>query len=248
MTLQNLQSELAELMLANDTQTELVDPAFNIAIYHNNMTTNLVHALQDTYPLISQLVGNDFFRITAKEYIERYPSRSGNLHDYGQYFSDFLAEYQPVKTLHYLSEVAQFEWICHTLYFAANHSEFDTSDLAHLSPDAYGQLHFLLHPASQLMKFYYPIARIIDLCRGEIEGNIDINEGGAYMLIIRRESDIKLVSLSLAEFTFLTALHDSKPLSQALDMAMQLDSSFSLEEKLPSWIQDKTIVDCYVAD
>src|SRR5579871_3882424 len=125
MLLQNLLAEFTEALLS-DNQTESVfQPAHNISIYQNNYFSQLTQSLQKTYPLITQLVGEDFFKQTAREYINRYPSCSGNLHEYGEYFSDFLAEYQPVSDLIYLPEVATFEWTCHTLYFASDHAAFD---------------------------------------------------------------------------------------------------------------------------
>jgi hypothetical protein len=247
MMLQNFQSEFAEYLLSDDEYASLIQPEPNLAIYRNNMLSTLVNALQDIYPLVTKLVGSDFFRVAAKEYIRRYPSRSSNLHDYGEYFSDFLAEYQPVKTLIYLPEVAKFEWLCHTLSFAADHALFDIKLLENINPDQYSKLHFILHPASHLMKFHYPILRIIDLCKGELDETIDLSEGGIHLLIIRRDMDISLMPLSLVDAIFLHALHESQSLSDALDAAILVDADFSLEEKLPKWIKDKTIVDCYVS-
>lgn len=246
MTLQNLQAELAEVILNDDLVTDLVSPIKNLAIYQNNTAKTLTHTLQSTYPLIEKLVGADFFKITAKEYIKCYPSCSGNLHDYGQYFSDFLAEYPPVKDLVYLSEVAQFEWMCHGLYFAADHAAFDKTKLENLTPEQYDQIHFSLHPASRLQQFYYPILQIIDLCKDNIEEIFDLEGDGVNLLMIRRDLDLSLIPLSDADFTFLQSVNDNYSLTEALDAALCIDANFRLEEKLPGWIEDKIIVDGYV--
>lgn len=248
MSLQNELAEFAEIIFSEDEQTDILMPSQNMIIYRNNMTSNLVNTLLETYPMVARLVGEDFFRITAKVYIHRYPSRSGNLHDYGEYFSDFLAEYPPVKNLSYLAEVAEFEWSCHLLHFASDHAALDLKSLEKISPDQYHKLHFILHPASRIIKFHYPILRILDLCKGEIDEQINVNDGGVNLLIIRRDVEIMLVSLSQADFTFLTALHDNKTFSEALDAAMLIDSDFKLDERLPVWIQDKTIVDFYLSN
>lgn len=104
MSLPNVQAEFVEALLSKDSQSDLVEPAGNLAIYRNNMYSCLIDTMQNTYPLIQSLLGNDFFKMTAKEYIGQYPSRSGNLYDYGEYFADFLAEYQPVHHLIYLTD------------------------------------------------------------------------------------------------------------------------------------------------
>lgn len=243
MPLQNLQLEFAEAIFSGD-EMSAITPSENLSIYRNNIMTSLKDTLHDIYPLVLKLVGEAFFRLTIKEYIKRYPSRSSDLHDYGEYFSDFLTEYQPLKNLNYLSEVAKFEWACHTIFFAADHAGFDIEQLKKFSPDQYEKLRLSLHPASKLIKFHFPILRIIDLCANEIDGTIDVSDGGVNLLIIRRDLDISLVSLSLSEFLFLSALDEGNPLAYALEVATHQDPNFKLDEKLLGWIQNKTIVDC----
>lgn len=244
MSLQNAQAEFAEIIFSDEAHAELCQPAENICIYRNNINSTLLNTLIHIYPMIEKLVGEDFFKTMANEYISRYPSRSSNLHEYGQYFGDFVAEYPPVENLYYLAEVAKLEWACHTLHFVADHAVFDIRLLEKLSPDHYDNLHFVLHPASQLFKFDFPVLRILDLCKNEIDEQINLNEGGVNLLVIRRDLDIQLVPLSAADFAFLNSLHDNNSLSESLEAAMLVDPSFNLDEKLPAWIKDKTIVDC----
>lgn len=245
MSLQNMQTEFVDILLSEDENNDLLQPLQNIVIYRNNVIGNLINALFNTYPLITRLVGHDFFRLVAKDYSKHYPSCSGNLHDYGQYLSDFLASYPPLKSLTYLAEVAHFEWLCHVLQFAPDHLPLDSTFLEKLSPDQYPHLHFILHPACHVINFHYPILRIIELCQDDTKERVDMNTGGDNLLIIRRDLDIKLVSLEAAESAFLIALQENLPLSQALEAANAIEPDFKLDEKLPLWIQDKTIVDGY---
>lgn len=245
MSLQNAQAEFTDIIFSEDEQTSILMPSENMIIYRNNILSNLINALLDTYPMIARLVGEDFFRITTKEYIHLYPSRSGDLNNYGEYFGDFLSEYPPVKNLPYLAEVAEFEWLCHQLHVASDHAELNIKSLEEVPPDQYQMLHFILHPASRVMKFHYPILRIIDLCKGDMDEEININEGGVKLLVTRRHLEVVLITLSPADFTFLNALQDNKILAQALEEALAVDAEFNLEQRLPEWIQDKTLVDFY---
>lgn len=246
MQLQNEQAEIADLILANDEHTNVVGPAENLSVYHYTMMASLTNTLKEIYPLISKLVGEDYFNLICKEYIYQYPSRSGNLNHYGEYFHDFLAQHETLHRFLYLPEVAQFEWACHEIYFAAEHDMFSIILLENVTPEKYPHLHLVLHPASRVMKFQFPILKIINLCEKGSNENIDLNEGGVNILVIRRELDISLVSLTEGEFTFLDMLQDHKSLEESLNTALILDPKFKLEEKLPIWIQDKTIVDCHL--
>ena len=85
MSLPNKQADFVEALLTKDTSVDFIRPDSNIVIHQNNIVSNLTETLKNTYPLLLKLLGEKFFAVAAKEYINRYPSRSGNLHDYGEY-------------------------------------------------------------------------------------------------------------------------------------------------------------------
>lgn len=245
MQLQNVQGEFAQA-ITEDSGMQGVYPWENVCIYQNNIFSSLLHALQETYPMVLKLIGAPFFRRTAREYIERYPSRSPNLHDYGEYFSSFIAEQPSLKNLIYLAEVAQFEWYCHMLAVAPEHEGLDVAVIEKLTPDQYEHIQFILHPASKLMKCHFPMLRIIDLCQQQIEGTLNLDEGGVNLLIIRRNFEIRVMPLNAAEFTFLSALDNNCSLAQALNAALNTGVPFQLEVTLPAMIKSRTIVDCFL--
>ena len=244
MSLRNSQLDLLDLIFSDNKENKSIHPIHHITIYHNNIISTLIRTLKDIYPLLYQLLGDDFFQITAKAYIKQYPSCSGNCHDYGEFFNVFLASYPPVHHLPYLSEVAQFEWICHSLCFSPNPIDFDLEKLKQLSEDQYNQLHFILNPASQLTHFFYPILQIIDLCERQID-HLDLNEDGVYLLIVRKHFKISLLTLSQSEFVFLSALQQQCALDEALSKTLALDKHFKLEDYFVGWVQNKIIVDCH---
>src|SRR3990167_4273996 len=238
--LESSQLELIDAILS-DHYHETLYPTSHLCIYRNNILSGIIHALHDTYPLLVKLLGDDFFRQTAKDYYKHYPSRSGNLHEYGEYMSAFLANYQPVSHLPYLSEVAQFEWFCHTLFFAATPQASNMLSLTDISPDQYHKLHLVLHPVSQLMKCRSPLLQIIDLCNRELNETIDMHAGGVHVLIIRKELDISLMPLDENEFIFLSALIEHQSVAKALNLALQINPKFELDQKLPLWVENKII-------
>lgn len=244
MSLQNKQADFVEALLTKDTTLDCIRPSSHILIHLNNIQTNLTEALKNTYPLLLKLLGEEFFKVAAQEYMYRYPSRSSNLHDYGRYFGDFLSQYDPVNELIYLSEVAEFEWACHILYVAADHPPFKTQSLEKFTPEQHGHIHFLLHPASWIHRFQFPILDIVDLCKEDPEGTVDLDKGGINLLVLRKELDLTLTPLNQADFFFLEALNQDSSLNDALHLAKSVDPEYGLAEKLPAFIQKGIIVDC----
>jgi hypothetical protein len=246
MQLQNTQLDFADALLSSDQQLDYLLPAQNIRIYQHNVMMHLLGALQKTYPHVLRLVGSDFFQLAAKAYVKQYPSRSGELNEYGEYFSDFLTEYQPVKDLIYLAEVAQFEWAYHLLLSAGTQTPLDITLLKNLAPEQYDQVHFSLHPACKVLKFYYPILRIM-ASEKEIDDSFDFGEDGIHLLMMRPRTEIELFTLTAGDFTFLAALQDNLTLAEALTLTLDVYPSFELNNKLSSWIHEHIIVDCYFA-
>ncbi len=245
MTLQQCQLEFADA-LTNDTPfDEWVREAANLQIYRNNTESSLLRTLTATYPLLSKLLGEDYFAYAAKTYVEQYPSRSSNLHDYGKYFANFLKTFAPIDEFPYLPTVAEFEWICHRLHFASDANTFDLSLLSNVTPADYHRLYFELHPASNLLASDYPLLEIIDFCQKEPDTLLNLTQGPHYLQIIRRHLDIVLVPLTHCDFVFLQMLQDGMPVKAALSAALMINPSFNLAVRLPSWLQNKTIVDAY---
>jgi hypothetical protein len=251
MLLQNLQTELAEMLLSDEqvplcVSSDVLSPLCNSAIYQNTILANLTHTLSTIYTMIVRLVGKDFFHSMAKDYIKRYPSCSGNLHDYGEYFSRFLDDYPPVNHVPYLAEVATFEWFCHTLDFAPDHAPFNLALLKTIPTVPPHQLYFKLHPASQVLQFHYPLLEILALCKDKIstlDMSARLQKGATYLLLLRREWTIIYESLSMGDSIFLKSLHENLSLSEAVTAAIAIEPNFNLEEKLPHWIKNNVIVD-----
>lgn len=243
MSLQNVQVEFAELLLANEQETSLIQPAANILIYHNNLLSHLFATLKNAYPLLVQLVGEDAFKAAARDYIDRYPSTSGNLDEYGEYFSDFIASYEPAAELPYLSDVAQFEWVAHLLTRAPDAAVFDPIHLEQLTENDYADLQLTLHPACHLMQTHYSIPDIIDLCNGSINEIDSLTTETLYLLISRHQDDIIVSTLTSAEYHFLNKIQDSHILADSLQTAVQIDPSFELENRLVDWVKNQIIID-----
>src|SRR5438552_287340 len=117
-----------------------------IDVYRRNAMANLHGALAATYPVVERLVGVAFFREAARQFALATSSMSGDLHDYGGSFGEFLRDYPHATALSYLPDVARLEWACHECYHAADGPAFDFATLAEVLPERYDELRFRLGP------------------------------------------------------------------------------------------------------
>lgn len=145
MDLQTSQLEFIESLRLTDSPASA-----GLVIYKNNLSSVLVNTLKAIYPLTVKIVGEDFFNLLAENYFMQYPSRQSYLQHYGEYFSDFLKKFAPAAQLIYLPEVAQFEWACHQVFFAANLALQHTLSPEVLTADEAPKT-LQLHPATRLL-------------------------------------------------------------------------------------------------
>jgi hypothetical protein len=82
-------------------------------LYRGNLASTWTKALAAAYPVIAQLVGEEFFAALAREYGRAHPSDSGDLNRFGARFEPFLRCFEHVKDLPYLPDMARLEWQLH---------------------------------------------------------------------------------------------------------------------------------------
>jgi len=115
-TLRDYQHAVAEAMSTGNTRIAAVlinnrnPPTERLQIHRNTMLSALTNTLVLTFPAVHALVGPTFFSQTARTFVQNKPPRTALLSRYGADFPDFLATYEPVRALPYLTEVARLEW------------------------------------------------------------------------------------------------------------------------------------------
>jgi hypothetical protein len=201
-----------------------------LAVYRNNMLSNVRAGLRISYPVVLRLIGEDCFRQAADEYLRQVPSTSGDLAEYGGSFGDFLARYPATRELVYLPDVARLEWAIDEAGRAADASLLELARLAAVAPQQLGALRFRLHPSARLIASPYPIFSIWQVNQSEYRGEdrIDLAQGGVCLLVMRRTEDVDVEPVAEAEFALLCALHRGAPLGTALEAALAVDAAFEL--------------------
>jgi hypothetical protein len=252
LALRELQAEFLKAILdpAPGAMTDSIYPGDltakeRLEIYRNNVLTNLKDALRAVYPVIARLVGEDFFRYAARSYILRYPSRSGDLHEFGGEFPAFLADFPAVAQLPYLADVARLEWAWHEVFHAPDCPPLDLQRLAMVPPDQQEALRFSLHPAARLLASEFPVLSIWQVNQPDFAGDptVDLDLGGEQVLIIRRPSGLEMERLEVGDYALLSALQAGKDLAGALAEALARQPDFALGVALERHVLAMTLVD-----
>ena len=230
---------VTELIAAPDARAER-----RFRVYTNTVQANFRDALQSTYPAVRRLVGEDYFRQTAREFQRHHPSRSGDLAHCGQGFPNFLAQLHPDDGFSYLADVARLEWLIQEALLAAEHASLDLDSLARVPPAAYDGLRFELHPALRLFESRYPALAIWEVNVGSDAEppTIDLRSGGNLIAIARHRLRLQFHRLSASEHCFLDAIARGECFSAAVDRAAQSDAAFDASAALQRFVAAEAVV------
>ncbi|QUX94093.1 DUF2063 domain-containing protein [Marinomonas sp. CT5] len=212
-------------------------------VYRNNVFVSLIDALADIFPVTQRLVGEDFFRAMAREYVQLNPPKTPIISDYGESFSDFARHFEAAKSLPFLGDLVALEY---SLLALTNAPEYDTLEHEQISA-AFNNtadpafLHLLLPPTTQILVSPFAIGSIYLAHLGE--GNASLADiiisKSEYLLLLKSHLYSELHIVSHSEAIFIKQLMQNKPLGEAVPD----DESFDLGTTLAKLIKWKLITD-----
>lgn len=252
-SLRNLQETMAAELLrpeqpgmASYVRVNRMSGARRLRVYRNNVRTNLINALRATYPVVCRLVGDDFFRAAASQFLRDHPSTSGNLNDYGIAFPYFLAHHPVAGELPYLSDVAALEL---ALQECANAPEPMAADLAGLSllpRGRLGEFRLRLHPAVRLFYSRHAVLGIWRANQPDRDGAVVLSRNTPERILLTRDnSGCQLELVPEDEFIFLNALVAGHAVRCAADLALRCSPDFKVNRALDRFLARRTITAHY---
>lgn len=214
-----------EAVVAGDS----IPAAARLRVHRHHIEQSLVAALAATFSTVQAIVGEDFFRVTARRYVAGDLPHQPVLAEYGAGFPAFIADYEPATSLPYLADVARLDWALNLAFhsLAANH--LTAADLSSLPPERIAELPLALAPGAAVLRSSYPIDRIWQVSQpGAADATVDLGAGGVSLLVLRREDDAAFVQVSEAEEAFLSALGRGETLERAVEVGFRTNDAFDL--------------------
>ncbi len=218
-------------------------PNRRLAIYKNNVYSRLVDALRDTFPATERLVGEDFFRYAATEYIARTPPKVSTLLTYGGEFPRFLENFPPASGVPYLADVAKLEILYLEAYHAADAA---IADSAVTSDDSVSPA---LHPSARLLTSPFQVSRIWEMNRNDASfDNIVLLQQREYLLVIRPKREVEVRRLSPGAFTALLAFMGGATLAAARREAEWAEPDFDFPLHFAALVRGGTFCGVWKTD
>jgi hypothetical protein len=199
-------------------------------VYRNNVMNSLVEALGQTFSVTRALVGDEFFRGMARNYVAHSPPTCPNLAKYGDGYPDFIQDYIPARSLLYLSDIARLEQAYAEVYHSADAEPLapdaasaalsDGSDLARCRLD--------LHPAFQILRSSYAVGSIWAAHQGHGDLSTVNPSESENVWVLRTGLQVAVMLMSAGDCCFVEAIKYGGSLQTATSKSLREDPAFEL--------------------
>ena len=170
--LKRLQEDFQRFILTRDhgmddqvTGDERVDARTRLELYGDSYWLRLMEALEDTYPGLHTLLGDEEFMKAGRAYIDAHPSSWRSIRWFGHHMAPFLRNNQPWSTQPVLAEMADLEWVRTLVFDAADSATLTEADMAAIPPESWPGLRFTTHPSVFRLNLHWNVNAI----RREVE-------------------------------------------------------------------------------
>ncbi|WP_170133427.1 DNA-binding domain-containing protein [Undibacterium pigrum] len=245
-TLDEIQEQFSRALL-QPASAESIAPLFHahpyqddrLALYRGNLTAIWTSALKNAFPVLHQLVGEEYFEQLARAFGRACPSVSGDLNQFGAKLPEFLKTIPDAGDYPYFSDIASLEWQVHTAYYAADAVAIGLHEVLQAIA-AGGQdvqaLQLDFHPAASLYQSAWDSVGIWHAHQaGEAAGFPQDIRLASYALIARREWQVEVQKIDEPGWLALKALQQGRSLGEALELALEADAGFAINASLQSW-------------
>ncbi len=222
------------------------DPGRRFAVYRNNVIVSLIDALADTYPVTQELVGAEFFRAMAFQFIQKNPPRSPLLAFYGEDLAAFIETFPPAASVPYLADIARLEMLQVQAYHAADAAPLDAGEISQLlaNEPELPRVSFTLHPSLGILRSRHAVVSLwaahqtddVTAALAEIAPNT-----AEAALVLRAGLDVEISRIPVGSAAFIAHLQQGLAFAAAAQQASAADPEFNLAAALCLLIQGDAI-------
>lgn len=135
-----------------------------LAIYRNAYQVRLIEALDETYPILHKLLGDEVFVTLGETFIAARPSVHRSIRWYGRELAVFMAATPPYSEQPILSEVAAFEWTLSEVFDAPDVPSLPRAALNAVVPSAWNDLKFRFQPSLRRLPLSWNTTAVWQAC------------------------------------------------------------------------------------
>ena len=147
-----------DALLVSDAR---LSAALRLDVYANAYFYRILDVLQEDFPTLAHVMGEDAFHDLATSYLAVHPSRNPSLRWIGQRMPAFLATHEASTSFRerwpFASDLAALEWAMGEVFDAKDARATSRADLEGVEPELWESLALRLVPAVRLLALRWPV-------------------------------------------------------------------------------------------
>jgi hypothetical protein len=124
-----------------------------LGIYRHAYVARLLETLEDHYPVLHGILGDEDFNALGASFIRKFPSVHRSIRWYGRELADFLAARAPFDEQPIFAEIASFEWTLAEAFDSADAQVLGRGALEAVRPAEWADLTLSFHPSVRRLAF-----------------------------------------------------------------------------------------------
>ena len=192
--------------LSHSDQAEIYTDAYHL---------RLIEVLQDSYPALHTLVGDELFERIALDYINRYPSQHFSVRHFGHSLDNFIEHHNAYEHAELLTEMARFEWALRNAFDEVDQASLSIDSLQHIGADDWGSIKFEIGRHVCLLRLDWNVPALWKAIEQDAEPQApQRNPTTIDWLIWRPELETRFRSLSTQEANLIRKLSAGESFAQ----------------------------------
>lgn len=126
-----------------------LDAQVGMQIYAHAYRVRLLQVLQEDYPGVQAMLGEEAFSQMAESYLAAHPSQHFSLRYFGEALASFLTQHSPYQRYPLLAELAEWERLMRTVFDSGEQPSLTAVQLQQLTAEAWPELRLTLQPHVQ---------------------------------------------------------------------------------------------------
>lgn len=213
-----------------------------LAIYTRMYYARLHEALEQDYPALRAILGEDVFDRVMRAYVAAHPSRSYTLNDLGRRLPRFLERARGVPSRRFVADVARVERTMSEVFDAEEAAPLTPGAIAAVPPDAWAGARVVFVPAFRLLALSTRANAAVTAARQ----GLPLPERGArraWVAVYRRDYRVLRMDLTRPQFALLSSLARGRTVRAALAAAARAaggGGAEALPAQVFGWFRDWT--------
>lgn len=143
---------------SDELRPQLTDGGQFLKVYDHAYEARLVEVMEEDYPAVHTLLGDDAFAEAAAGYVRAYPSKARSIRWLGASFAPWLRDTDPWRELLVAADMAAFEWALGLAFDAPDAVPLGIDELGKVPPEAWPALTFDAHPSLHTFELGFDVA------------------------------------------------------------------------------------------